>query len=66
MVDERDRLRRLRQLEAEAQATAQQKATEDAYYTRDPKTGLSPAQIEASQGVHCSSTIMLPKQVYLP
>lgn len=55
MVDERDRLRRLRQLEAEAQATAQQKATEDAYYTRDPKTGLSPAQIEASQGVQAAA-----------
>jgi len=55
MVDERNRLRRLRQLEAEAQATAQQKATEDAYYTRDPKTGLSPAQIEASQGVQAAA-----------
>jgi len=55
MADERDRLRRLRQLEAEAQAAAQQKAEEDAYYTRDPKTGLSPAQVEATQGVQAAA-----------
>lgn len=54
MVDERDRLRRIRQLEAEqatalakAEAEAKAKATEDAKYVRDPKTGLSPAQLEA-------------------
>ena len=54
MVDERDRLRRIRQLEAEqatalakAEAEAKVKATEDAKYVRDPKTGLSPAQLEA-------------------
>lgn len=54
MVDERDRLRRIRQLEAEqtaalakAEAEAKVKATEDAKYVRNPRTGLSPAQEEA-------------------
>ena len=54
MVDERDRLRRIRQLEAEqaaalakAEGEAKVKAIEDAKYVRDPKTGLSPAQLEA-------------------
>jgi gamma-glutamyl:cysteine ligase YbdK (ATP-grasp superfamily) len=51
VVDERDRLRRIRQLEAE-QATALAKAeaklsNRDAKYVRDPNTGLSPAQVEA-------------------
>jgi hypothetical protein len=55
MADERDRLRRLRQLEAE-QAAAQSNAGTtpagvDPYYVRDPKTGLSPAQVEANQAV---------------
>jgi hypothetical protein len=45
MADERDRLRRLRELEAEALAP---KAI-DPYYVRDPKTGLSPAQVEANK-----------------
>lgn len=54
MVDERDRLRRIRQLEAEqaaalakAETEAKVKATEDAKYVRNPRTGLSPAQEEA-------------------
>jgi hypothetical protein len=54
VVDERDRLRRIRQLEAEqaaalakAEGEAKVKAIEDAKYVRDPKTGLSPAQLEA-------------------
>jgi hypothetical protein len=54
VVDERDRLRRIRQLEAEqatalakAEAEAKVKATEDAKYVRNPRTGLSPAQEEA-------------------
>jgi hypothetical protein len=46
MADETDRLRRLRQLQAEQ---AEAKAKEDAYYMRDPKTGLSPAQEEANR-----------------
>ena len=51
MVDERDRLRRIRQLEAE-QATALAKAAaEDAKYVRDPNTGLSPAQVDANKAV---------------
>jgi hypothetical protein len=54
VVDEKDRLRRIRQLEAEqatalakAEAEAKVKATEDAKYVRNPRTGLSPAQEEA-------------------
>ena len=54
MVEERDRLRRIRQLEAEqaaalakAEVEAKAKATEAAKYVRNPKTGLSPAQVEA-------------------
>ena len=51
MVDEKDRLRRIRQLEAE-QATALAKAAaEDAKYVRDPNTGLSPAQVDANKAV---------------
>jgi hypothetical protein len=51
VVDERDRLRRIRQLEAE-QATALAKAAaEDAKYVRDPNTGLSPAQVDANKAV---------------
>jgi hypothetical protein len=55
MADERDRLRTLRRLEAEAKAAekaaAEQKAKEDAYYKRDPKTGLSPAQVDARKAL---------------
>jgi hypothetical protein len=51
VVDEKDRLRRIRQLEAE-QATALAKAAaEDAKYVRDPNTGLSPAQVDANKAV---------------
>jgi hypothetical protein len=51
VVDERDRLRRIRQLEDE-QATALAKAAaEDAKYVRDPNTGLSPAQVDANKAV---------------
>jgi hypothetical protein len=49
MADERDRLRKLRQLEAEATATAKPSIANDPYYIRDPKTGLSPAQVEANK-----------------
>jgi hypothetical protein len=45
VVDEKDRLRRIRQLEAE------QAAAEDAKYVRDPNTGLSPAQVDANKAV---------------
>ena len=44
MADERDRLRKLRALEAQ-----QAKPAIDPYYVRDPKTGLSPAQVEANK-----------------
>lgn len=49
MVDERDRLRRIRQLEAEQNAVLaqQEKAAESASDVRNPRTGLSPAQEEA-------------------
>jgi len=40
---------------AQAAADAKAKAEADAYYTRDPKTGLSPAQVEASQGVQAAA-----------
>lgn len=49
MVDERDRLRRIRQLEAEQNAVLaqQEKAAASANDVRNPRTGLSPAQEEA-------------------
>jgi hypothetical protein len=43
MADEQDRLRRLLQLRAEQDAAEQAAA----YYNRDPRTGLSQAQLEA-------------------
>jgi hypothetical protein len=55
MADETDRLRRLRQLQAEQaaaeQAAAEAKAKDDAYYKRDPKTGLSQAQLDAQKAL---------------
>jgi len=54
MADEQDRLRKLRELEAEQAAAAETKAKEDAYYTRNPKTGLSPAQEEARKALPIS------------
>jgi hypothetical protein len=57
MADELDRLRRLRQLEAEQKAAAEVKAKEDAYYLRDPKTGLSPAQVEAQNALQEAADI---------
>ena len=51
MVDERDRLRRIRQLEAEQAAALAKAAAEDAKYVRDPNTGLSPAQVDANKAV---------------
>jgi hypothetical protein len=55
MADETDRLRRLRQLEAEQaaaeKAAAEAKAKEDAYYLRNPKTGLSQAQVDAQKAL---------------
>lgn len=55
MADERTRLRTQRALQAEVAAAAkkaeEEKAKEDAYYRRDPKTGLSQAQIDANKAV---------------
>lgn len=48
MVDERDRLRRLRALEAQQ---AQVTPTIDPYYVRDPRTGLSQAQVDAQKAL---------------
>ena len=45
MADEQDRLRRLRQLEAE------QQSVDDSYYLRDPKTGLSQAQLDTQKAL---------------
>ena len=53
MADERDRLRKLRALEAEQAATAPSTKV-DPYYVRDPKTGLSQAQVEAQQGLQAA------------
>ena len=38
-------------IEANTNATPENPATIDPYYVRDPKTGLSPAQVEASKNV---------------
>jgi hypothetical protein len=55
MADEQDRIRRLLQLQAEQaaaeQAAAEAKAKDDAYYKRDPKTGLSQAQLDAQKAL---------------
>jgi hypothetical protein len=51
MADETDRLRKLRQLQAEQAAAAEAKAKEDAYYLRNPKTGLSQAQVDAQKAL---------------
>ena len=63
MADERDRLRRLRALEAEqaTKVTAPTPVTQtsmDPYYIRDPKTGLSPAQMEARQGLEAAQAAL--------
>jgi len=39
----------------QAIAAEKAKAEEDAYYTRDPKTGLSPAQVEANKAVQAAA-----------
>lgn len=53
MADERDRLRRLRALEAEQTVTAPSTKA-DPYYVRDPKTGLSQAQVDAQKGLQAA------------
>ena len=59
MADERDRLRTQRRLAAEAAAAAkkaeEEKAKQDAYYKRDPKTGLSPAQVDARKALEAQA-----------
>ena len=57
MADERDRLRRLRALEAEQAAsvvTPTPSVVNDPYYIRDPKTGLSQAQVDAQKGLQAA------------
>jgi len=59
MADEQDRLRKLRALAAQqaadaaakAKADAEAKEKADAYYIRDPKTGLSQAQLDAQKAL---------------
>jgi hypothetical protein len=55
MADERDRLRKLRQLEATT--TPAVKTSSDPYYVRDPKTGLSPAQVDAQKALQTAQTV---------
>jgi hypothetical protein len=61
MADERDRLRKLRQLEATTPKPSPTPVTSlanDPYYIRDPKTGLSPAQMEARAGLEAAQTAL--------
>jgi len=55
MADERDRLRKLRKLEATTPPAV--KTSSDPYYVRDPKTGLSPAQVDAQKALQTAQTV---------